>query len=164
MIFKGHVYVFGDDLNTDVITPGRFFFENYSIKELAEHMMEDIRPNFYNEIVPGNFIVGGKNFGCGSSRESAPAVIKEAGIPLVIAKSFSRIFYRTSISIGLIPVECDTSGIQEGDYLEVDLERGEIKTPNEILKFKPMAPSVLQILLNGGMRANFEKNNYVFKL
>jgi 3-isopropylmalate/(R)-2-methylmalate dehydratase small subunit len=121
--------------------------------------MEDLRPNFYNEIKKGDFIVAGENFGCGSSREQAPLVIKHAGISAVIATSFARIFYRNSINIGLPLVEVPTDNIDEGDLLIVDLEKGVVKnlTEDEVLKIKSLPKVMLKILQSGGLVNYYKK-------
>ena len=158
MTFTGTAFVFGDDVNTDVITPGRFFDADIDMNGFAKNVMADIRPGFYDEIEPGDFIVAGKNFGCGSSRESAPAAIKAAGIKVVLAKSFSRIFFRTSVSIGLIVLECDTTEIEEGERLEIDPEKGTITRPNGVvIHCAHMSPAMLEVMLDGGMAENFKK-------
>ena len=109
MKIKGNIFRFGDDINTDYIISSKNKSKILDRKELAQHLMEDIRPGFAAEISPGDVIVAGENFGCGSSRETAPIVMKEAGIAAVVAKSFARIFYRNCINIGLPLVICDTS-------------------------------------------------------
>ena len=98
MIIKGKVWKFGDDINTDYIISGKYKFKTLDMKELASHVFEDIRPEFAKEVKPGDIIVAGKNFGCGSSREQAPLVLRAAGISAVVAKSFARIFYRNASS------------------------------------------------------------------
>jgi len=129
MILRGFSYKIGDDINTDYIISGRYKFSISDMKELAKHIMEDIDPTFYSRLKPGvSFLVAGKNFGMGSSREQAPLVIKEAGIVGVVAKSFARIFYRNAINIGLPLIEADTTGVRENDELQIDLENGELRT------------------------------------
>ena len=124
MLLKGRAHKFGDNISTDLIAPGRYFHLRNDLKELAKHVMEDADPEFVKKLSTGDFIVAGENFGCGSSREHAPRIIKIAGIRAVIAKSFARIFFRNSINIGLLLVECDTERISEGDEIEVDIEKG----------------------------------------
>jgi len=127
MILEGKVFKFGDNINTDWIISGRYKFSITDMKKLSQYLFEDIRPNFYKEILPGkSIIVAGENFGMGSSREQAPWVIKEAGITCIIAKSFARIFYRNAFNIGLPLIETDTVSLAEGDELCIDVDRGAI--------------------------------------
>jgi len=139
MVLKGKVFKFADNINTDWIISGRYKFSITDMKELAKYLFEDIRPGFYNELIPGgSIIVAGENFGMGSSREQAPWVIKEAGVLCVVAKSFARIFYRNAFNIGLALVEADTDSLKEKDDIEVDLDKGVInKTQGPAIKFKP---------------------------
>lgn len=130
----GKVFKYGDNVDTDVIIPARYL--NVSdMKELAVHAMEDIDADFTKNVKPGDIIVADKNFGCGSSREHAPAVIKENGVGCVIAETFARIFYRNAINIGLPIIECAeaSKNIEAGDEVEVDFDSGMIynKTKNE---------------------------------
>jgi len=159
MELKGYSHKFGDDVNTDYIISGKYKFSTIDMDELSVHLMEDLRPNFYNEIKKGDFIVAGENFGCGSSREQAPLVIKHAGISAVIATSFARIFYRNSINIGLPLVEVPTNNIDEGDLLTVDLEKGVVKnfTKDEVLKIKSLPKVMLKILQSGGLVNYYKK-------
>lgn len=148
-----------DDINTDYIISGRYKFKIQDPNELAKHVMEDLDPNFYSRIQKGDFIVAGKNFGCGSSREQAPQAIKFAGISAVIAKSFARIFYRNCYNLGLPAIEADTDSIEEGDQLEVNLDAGVIKniTKNQEIKTTPL-PKTMQVLLkDGGLVEHFRK-------
>lgn len=149
-----------DDINTDYIISGRYKFKIQDPNELAKYVMEDLDPDFYERRNDGDFIVAGKNFGCGSSREQAPQAIKYAKISAVIAKSFARIFYRNAFNIGLPLIECDTDSVAEGDEIDVDLDKGIIKnlTKNEEIKVKPLS-RVMQILLkDGGVVEHFKKN------
>ena len=125
MKFKGTVIKYGDNVDTDVIIPARYL-NTIDKKELASHCMEDLDTTFTQRVKPGDIMVAGENFGCGSSREHAPIAIKESGISLVIAKSFARIFYRNSINIGLAIVECPEAAeaIEEGHTVEADLDNG----------------------------------------
>ncbi len=160
MKLKGKAHKFGDDINTDYIISGRYKFSTIDMKELSRHLMEDIEPDFSSKISQGDFIVGGRNFGCGSSREQAPLVIKYAGISAVLAKSFARIFFRNAINTGLPVVECDTDKIEAGDELEVDLGAGEIKnlTKGITLDIKPLPPVMLKIINDGGLVEHFKKH------
>ncbi|MDP1852771.1 MAG: 3-isopropylmalate dehydratase small subunit [Candidatus Omnitrophota bacterium] len=159
MTLKGKVYKFGDDLNTDEIIPAKFLVTT-DPKELGKNCMEGIRPEFSKSVSSGDIIVAGKNFGCGSSREHAPISIKGTGISCVVAKSFARIFYRNSINIGLPILECrDTDKINEGDILEVNLEKGEIRniTQNKIYQTQGYAPFMQELINSGGLMAWVKK-------
>lgn len=153
MVLKGKVFRFEDDINTDYIISAKNKSKILDRKELTRHLMEDIRPDFFKEISPGDIIVAGENFGCGSSRETAPIVIKEAGIAAVVAKSFARIFYRNCINIGLPVVICDTSGILEGQELTVDLAEGfvQVKGSPDQVKIAPYSKQVRELMEAGGM-------------
>ncbi len=153
MILRGRVWKFGDNVSTDHITPGRYFHLRSNIEELAKHIMEDADPNFMNKFRPGDLIAAGRNFGCGSSREHAPLALKVAGVSAVLAKSFARIFFRNAINVGLPVLIVDTDGINEGDYLEVDLLRGIVRdvTKNLELRAKPLPDFTLKILECGGL-------------
>lgn len=146
-------HVFGDDINTDYIIPGRRRAQVTRLSDLVPYLMEDIRPGFSQRLSPGDFIVGGRNFGCGSSREHAPQLLKDAGVAAVLASSFARIFFRNSINLGLPAVVCDTSGISDGDRLEVDLERGEVRnlSTGAVLHVSPLPPIMARILKAGGL-------------
>jgi len=159
MILKGKAHKFGNDVNTDYIISGRYKFKSLDMKEMAQHVMEDLDPDFYNKITPGDFIVAGRNFGCGSSREQAPLVIINANISAVIAKSFARIFYRNCINTGLPLVECDTDQIDAGDELEVDLQGGVLRnlTKGIDIPITPLPPVMLKILSEGGLVEHFKK-------
>jgi 3-isopropylmalate/(R)-2-methylmalate dehydratase small subunit len=148
-----------DDINTDYIISGRYKFKIQDPNELAKHVMEDLDPEFYGRLQKGDFLVAGKNFGCGSSREQAPQAIKYAGISAVIAKSFARIFYRNCFNLGLPAVECNTDGIDEGDELEVDLDSGMIKnkTKGKDIKIAPLPPTMQTLLKDGGLVEHFKK-------
>lgn len=161
MIYRGRVFRFSDDINTDIIISGRYKFAITDMKVLSRHLFEDIRPGFYKEIIPNkSIIVSGHNFGMGSSREQAPWVIKEAGILCVIAKSFARIFYRNAFNIGLGLIEADTDKIREKDQLEVNLKRGIIKdvTKKIEVKFLPWNSFQADLIKSGGIVRYLEKN------
>jgi len=153
IIIRGRVWKYGDNVNTDVIIPGKYKFRITDVKELAKHAMEGIDPNFYKKIKQGDIIVAGKNFGCGSSREHAPVVLKQAGVGAVVARSFARIFLRNSINIGLPIVECDElfSKVKNQDVLEINLEEGTIHNLTSGANFstKPMPKFLLKILKDG---------------
>jgi 3-isopropylmalate/(R)-2-methylmalate dehydratase small subunit len=124
MELRGKAHCFGNDVNTDYIISGKYKFKTLDMKELAKHVMEDLDPDFAERVQPGDFVVAGSNFGCGSSREQAPLALLNAGVGAVLAKSFARIFYRNAINTGLPVVVCDTGLIDAGDELVVDLESG----------------------------------------
>ena len=154
MKFNGRSIKYGDNVDTDVIIPARYL-NILDRKELALHCMEDIDKDFRSKIKVGDIMIGGYNFGCGSSREHAPIVIKESGISVVIAKSFARIFYRNAINIGLAIVECEEAvdGISEGDTVEADLDAGVIynRTTGKSYQTKPFPAFIQQIIENGGL-------------
>ena len=152
-MLRGRAWKFGDDISTDHITPGRYFHLRSKIEELAKHVMEDADPDFMKKFKPGDFIVAGKNFGMGSSREHAPLALKVAGVSAVLAKSFARIFYRNAINVGLPVLIVDTDRIESGDELEVDLSKGIVRdlTKGFELKAKPLPDFMLKILNAGGL-------------
>lgn len=158
LIGNAHKFNF-DDINTDYIISGKYKFKTLDMKELAKHVMEDLDPDFYSKVTAGDFIVGGNNFGCGSSREQAPLAIINADISAVLAKSFARIFYRNAINTGLPVVECDTDQIDAGDQLEVDLTAGVVKnlTKGIEIEAKPLPDVMIKILNDGGLAAHFRK-------
>ena len=160
MFLKGRAHVFGDDINTDYIISGQVKFKVQDPKELAKHVMGDIRPGFYNEIQKGDILVAGRNFGCGSSREQAPMAIKYANISAVVAKSFARIFYRNCFNLGLLAIEADTTGFDEADQLEIDLDKGILKnlTKNKEIKISPLPPTMQKLLEDGGLIEHFKKH------
>ena len=151
---KGYVHKYGDNVDTDVIIPARYL-NTADHKELAAHCMEDIDKDFTKNVKVGDIMVGGANFGCGSSREHAPIAIKASGISLVIAKSFARIFYRNSINIGLAIIECPEAcdAISEGDKVEADLDAGVIynRTTGKEFKTKPFPEFIQRIINDGGL-------------
>lgn len=159
MVLKGKAIKFGDDISTDHITPGRYFHLRGNMEELAKHTLEDADPDFTKKVEPGDFVVGGRNFGLGSSREHAPRVIKICGVSAVLAKSFARIFYRNAINVGLPVIECDTDRIDDGDRLEVYLEEGKIRdlTKGEDISFAPIPGFMLRMLQEGGLSAHIRK-------
>lgn len=158
MSLKGFAHKFGDDINTDYIISGKYKFNTLDLNELAKHVMEDADPDFYKKCKPGDFIVAGENFGCGSSREQAPLAIKYAKVSAVLAKSFARIFFRNAINIGLPLLECDTDKIKAGDELEIDLKNGIVynKTKSISLKAQPLPEIMIKILSSGGLASYFK--------
>lgn len=157
---KGRSWKFGDDISTDLIAPGRLFHLRTNLPELAKHVLEDADPEFPSKVQKGDFVVGGSNFGLGSSREHAPTIIKIAGVGAVLAKSFARIFYRNGINVGLPLLICDTDQIDEGDELDIDLSTGTIKdvTKGIELTFTPLPDVMIKILQDGGLAAHIEKH------
>jgi 3-isopropylmalate/(R)-2-methylmalate dehydratase small subunit len=153
MISKGLVHKYGDNIDTDVIIPARYL-NTSNHQELASHCMVDIDADFVSRVKAGDIMVGGYNFGCGSSREHAPIAIKASGISCVIAKSFARIFYRNSINVGLPILECaDTDKISAGDELEINFATGEIHnlTNNENYTTEPFPEFIQNIIAKGGL-------------
>ena len=151
---KGHVFKYPDNVDTDVIIPARYL-NTQDAKELASHCMEDIDKKFVSKVQPGDVMVGGWNFGCGSSREHAPLCIKTSGISVVIAKSFARIFYRNSINIGLPILECPAAAdaIAAGDLVSVDFDTGVItdETTGATFQAEPFPPFIQEIIAAGGL-------------
>lgn len=160
MILKGSAWKFGDDISTDHIAPGRYFHLRSNLPELAKHVLEDADPEFAGKVQKGDFVVGGSNFGLGSSREHAPTIIKVAGVSAVMAKSFARIFFRNSINVGLPALICDTDQIDQGDELEVDLTAGKIvnKTKGTTISFAPLPTVMVEILQDGGLAEHVRKH------
>ncbi len=154
MIAHGKAHKYGDNVDTDVIIPARYL-NTANHKELALHCMEDIDKDFVNKVNAGDIMVGGANFGCGSSREHAPIAIKESGVSVVIAKTFARIFYRNAINIGLAILECDEASekIENGDDVEVDFDTGVITnhTKGESYKAQPFPAFIQEIISKGGL-------------
>ncbi|HIT00334.1 MAG TPA: 3-isopropylmalate dehydratase small subunit [Candidatus Faecaligallichristensenella faecipullorum] len=153
---RAHVIKYGDHVDTDVIIPARYL-NTSDPKELAKHCMEDIDKDFAEKNKDGCIIVAGKNFGSGSSREHAPIALKASGVPLVIADSFARIFYRNALNIGLPIIECPEAAaeIQQGDELEVDLSSGVIEdlTTSKRYQAMPIPPFMQQLIQAGGLMA-----------
>lgn len=152
-------FKFGDNISTDHIAPGRLFHLRSNLEEFAKHVLEDADPNFAANMNKGDFVVGGNNFGLGSSREHAPQIIKIAGVQAVLAKSFARIFYRNAINIGLLAIECDTDLIDAGDELELDVKNGVVKnlTKNREIKFAPLPEVMIKLLADGGLVEHIKK-------
>jgi len=160
MKIKGKAWKLGDGISTDHITPGRFFHLRSNPPELAKHCLEDTLPNFAKEVKPGDFLVAGRNFGQGSSREHAPLVLKILGTGAVLAKSFARIFFRNCVNVGLPPLMVDTDKIKEGDELEADLDTGTIRnlTTGERLQAPPLPPVMQRIIADGGLAEHVKKH------
>ena len=156
---QGKVYKFTDNVDTDVIIPARYL-NTPNANELAAHCMEDIDASFVKKVKAGDIMVGGWNFGCGSSREHAPLAIKTCGVSCVIAKSFARIFYRNSINIGMPILECEAAsdGISEGDEVSIDFDTGVITnvTKGESYQAQPFPPFIKDIIEKGGLMASIK--------
>ena len=157
---QGKAFKFGDNISTDHIAPGRLFHLRSNLPELAKHVLEDADPEFASKMKKGDFVVGGNNFGLGSSREHAPQIIKISGVGAVLAKSFARIFYRNAINIGLLLIECDTDKINAGDELEVDIKNGYVynKTQDIKLPFPPLPDVMIKLLNEGGLIEHIKKH------
>ena len=153
----GTAHKYGDHVDTDVIIPARYL-NTQSHAELAAHCMEDIDRDFHTKNRPGDIMVAGLNFGCGSSREHAPIAIKAAGVSCVIAKNFARIFYRNAINIGMPILECPAAseGIGDGDEVSVDFDTGVITdiTKNETYQAEPFPPFIREMIAKGGLMAS----------
>ena len=156
----GSVFKYGDNVDTDVIIPARYLnITNYT--ELASHCMEDIDKDFVKKVKKGDSMVANKNFGCGSSREHAPIVIKESGVSCVIAETFARIFYRNAINIGLPIIECPAAaqGIEAGDEVEVDFDSGMIYNKTKGTEFKGQAfPEFMQTIIRAEGLINYSNS------
>ncbi|MFQ6099189.1 MAG: 3-isopropylmalate dehydratase small subunit [Armatimonadota bacterium] len=160
MTLTGKAWKFGDGISTDLIAPGRLFHLRSNLPEFAKHVLEDARPEFASQVQEGDFVVAGRNFGQGSSREHAPRIIKMAGVRAVIAKSFARIFFRNCINVGLPAIILDTDDIEDGDELEVDLTAGTLldKTRGKKYTFRALPPPLAAILNDGGLAEHIKKH------
>jgi 3-isopropylmalate/(R)-2-methylmalate dehydratase small subunit len=159
-MLNGQAHKFGDSISTDHIIPGRYAHLRSNLPELAKHVLEDADVNFASKVKPGDFVVGGSNFGLGSSREHAPLVIKMAGVSAILAKSVARIFFRNAINLGLPVLICDTDKISDGDELEVDLAGGTVKDKSNgnMLTFGKIPEVMLKILNEGGLIPYIQKH------
>ena len=148
----GRVWKYGDDVNTDVIFPGKYTYSISDPQEMAQHALEDLDPNFAQQVQPGDIIVAGKNWGCGSSREQAVICLKEAGVGAIVARSFARIYFRNCINQALPIVMCDAvDGVESGDEITIDFVAGTVTAPQGVYTFPPLAPEVMEILESGGL-------------
>ena len=155
---KGKVWKFGDNISTDLIAPGRYFHLRSNLEELAKHTLEDADPDFVKKMSKGDFVVGGSNFGLGSSREHAPTIIKLSGVSAVLAKTFARIFFRNAINVGLPVIICDTDRFNEQDELEIDLANGKIKNITQGFEVDvPPIPAIMQDILEEDGMVNYIK-------
>ena len=151
-------WVFGDSVDTDVITPGRYM--KLPVEEIAQHCLEPVSPGFATRVKRGDFVVAGRNFGCGSSREQAPAALKELGVAALIAESFAGIFFRNSLNLGLPALVCkEAKSIRDGDRLEVDFQNSIIRNSDngKTFAFEPIPPHLLQMVRDGGLLPHLEK-------
>jgi len=158
MTIKGRVWKYGDDVNTDVIFPGKYTYTVSDPAEMGEHALEDLDPEFRSQVQPGDVIVAGKNFGCGSSREQAVTCLVVKGVGAIIARSFARIYYRNCINNALPVIACPEAvdALENGDEVEVDLEAGEIRlarseTGRSVFTFPPLPEAVMGIFEAGGL-------------
>jgi len=160
-MISGKAIKYGDNVNTDVILPGKYLELSLNSMELSKHAMDGLDSSFAEKVQGGAILVAGKNFGCGSSREEAPLALKHAGVRCVLAESFARIFYRNAINIGLPVLECKevSDKVDEGDQLVVDLETGTVKNESKgvTLRATQLPPFVLEILSDGGLIENLRK-------
>jgi len=150
---KGRVWKYGDSINTDVIFPGKYTYTQMGSEEMASHALEDLDPEFASQVQPGDVIVAGRNFGCGSSREQAASCLKYAGIQAVIARSFARIFFRNAINQGLPVVVSEKAPdqLKDGEELGIDFDGNVIVTQSQRIPFDPLPESVKKILDAGGL-------------
>jgi methanogen homoaconitase small subunit len=154
-MIRGKAWIFGDDVDTDVIIPGKYL-RTKDPTLWAEHVLEGLDPQFASKVQKGDVIVAGKNFGCGSSREQAPLALKQAGVSAVVARSFARIFYRNAINVGLPLIEADVAA-EEGETIEVDLAAGMVWVGGRTYPGTRMPDFLLKILQDGGLVAHRRK-------
>jgi 3-isopropylmalate/(R)-2-methylmalate dehydratase small subunit len=154
-VLEGRVWKFGDNIDTDAIVPGRYLVRD--LPEIAEHVLEGVRPEFAADCAQGDIIVGGRNFGTGSSREMAPRGIQAVGITAVVAKSFARIFFRNCVNVGLAPIECpDAGSIEEGQRVSIDVEAGIVTVLETGRRLEAVAlPDVIAPILRAGGMENY---------
>ncbi len=157
-VHVGRVWKYGDDINTDVIYPGKYTYRDLTPEEMASHALEDLDSEFARRVQPGDIIVAGSNFGCGSSREQAVTCLKYAGVGAVIAKSFARIYFRNAINQGLPIVQCAAvEGVESDDEVTVDFAAGKVTTPAGEYSFPSLPISIRQILEDGGLIAHVRR-------
>ncbi len=158
-IIKGRVWKYGDDVNTDVIFPGKYTYTINDTKEMAEHALEDLDQRFTEEVKPNDIIVAGKNWGCGSSREQAVTCVKESGLGAIIAKSFARIYYRNCLNAALPALTCSEAvdAIEDGEEITIDLTSGKITCRAGMFTFPPLPETVMGIFEAGGLIAYTRK-------
>jgi 3-isopropylmalate/(R)-2-methylmalate dehydratase small subunit len=153
MIIRGRVWKYGDNVNTDVIFPGKYTYTLTDPQEIAAHALEDLDPSFARQVQPGDVIVAGRNWGCGSSREQAATCLKYAGLGAIVAVSFARIFYRNAINNGLPALVCPeaVAALVPGETAGIDLPAGTINCAAGSFTFPPFPPSLLEIIAQGGL-------------
>jgi len=151
--FTGKAWKYGDDINTDVIFPGKYTYQKMEPEEMAEHALEDLDPEFISQVKEGDILVAGKNFGMGSSREQAATAVKYAGIKVIIAKSFARIYFRNAINAGMPAIKSPeaAAAIENGEEVTVDMAKGEIITKRGTFTFPPYPETVMKILEKDGL-------------
>jgi methanogen homoaconitase small subunit len=152
IMISGKAWVFGDDVDTDVIIPGKYL-RTKDARLWAEHAMEGLDPQFASQVQKGDVIVAGRNFGSGSSREQAPRALKGAGVAVVVAKSFARIFYRNAINVGLALIEADVP-CQKGETVDVDLAEGTVQVGDKVYQGTRLPDFLMEILKDGGLVAH----------
>jgi len=150
---RGKIWKYGDDVNTDVIYAGKYTYQQLKPEEMAARALEDLDPGFAKAVKPGDVIVAGKNFGCGSSREQAAACLRAAGVQAVVAESFARIYFRNAINLGLPVLQCAEAAdqLKPGDEVEIDFAGGKILSGGRVFNFRPLSESVIEILEAGGL-------------
>lgn len=154
----GRVWKYGDDINTDVIFPGKYTYSISDPKEMAAHALEDLDPGFAQKVQPGDIIVAGKNWGCGSSREQAVTCLKEAGVGAIVARGFARIYFRNCINQALPIATCDAvDGVESGEEVTIDFVAGTVTTPGGVYRFPPLPAEVMAILEAGGLIAHVRR-------
>ena len=157
-IITGRVWKYGDDVNTDVIFPGKYTYSISDPAEMAQHALEDLDPTFAATVAPGDIIVAGKNWGCGSSREQAVTCLKEAGVGAIVARSFARIYFRNCINQALPIAMCDAvDTVETGQEISIDFGAGTVTTQLGVHTFPPLPPEVMEILEAGGLIAYVQK-------
>ena len=155
---SGRVWVFGDNIDTDVLAPGRYM--KFGIEEIARHCLEAVEPRFAKEVQPGDVLVAGRNFGAGSSREQAPQALKYLGVAALIAESFAGLFYRNALNLGLPALVCtEAKRIRADDRLQVDAESGKIEnlSTGETIACEPIPSHLMQMIRDGGLLPHLEK-------
>ena len=149
-------WVLGDNIDTDVITPGKYM--KFGIEDIAKHCLEPVLPEFSKQVKPGDIVVAGRNFGAGSSREQAPAALRQLGIAALIAESFAGLFYRNALNLGLPALVCaQAKQIRDGEELKIDYDESRIMTRSTALEFEPIPPHLLEMVRDGGLLPHLEK-------
>lgn len=154
-VVSGCAWKYGDNVNTDLIYPGKYLYAISDPEEMVKHALEDLDPHFFQKVKPNDIIVAGKNWGCGSSREQAVICLKESGVSAIIAKSFARIYYRNCLNLALPALTCPeaAAAIQQGEKISLDLEAGEIRCAAGRFNFPPLPETVKKIIKAGGLLA-----------